>query len=680
MKQDFRSYALVKAAALLLTVACAVGATFGCLYCGLYWDSFFEGGDYTYSLAWNQAMNARYSHLMEILDDYDSKRRGQALGYLEEQYYQEWLDAFSPAKTNFRYIIRDNATGEILLSSSGEDSLEHVPYEDLYRNVRTMTPSRIYYNYREYDEEQNFTIFFSDNGTVLAQVPGNETYLYQDGETFQYALEYGIDERYAAPDEFRELKNTLVKGDIRFLYATAALALISLAGTVLLLCCAGRRRGAETFVLNWTDRIPYDLYLFLMGWGAVLCFALGGNAMSEGYLYHYNDPSFYAMMGVAVVALTGGFALSETGLMSTATRIKAHTLFRNTIVWKCLCWIGRGFRGLGRWWRATFGNWNMTQRVILLFLCYLIGTVLTSLTVVLIPVYQGAVLFCICRWVEEWRKIRQGTQAIVGGAPETVIDVSKMKRFPDLAQHAEQLNDLGSAINTAVDERLKSERMKAELITNVSHDLKTPLTSIINYVDLLKKEDIQGEKAREYIEVLDRKSQRLKKLTEDLVEASKASTGALPVTPERLGVVQLVNQALGEYSEKLEKANLQLVASMTEEEVYVKADGRHFWRILDNLMSNCVKYAMPGTRVYLDLVAWDGYVTLSLKNISAGQLNIPAEQLMERFVRGDESRTTEGSGLGLSIARSLTELQGGLFRLEVDGDLFKAVVSFPQVK
>ncbi len=680
MRQDFRSYALVKAAALLLTVACAVGATFGCLYCGLYWDSFFEGGDYTYSLAWNQAMNDRYSHLMEILDDYDSMRRGQSLGYLEDQYYQEWLDAFSPAKTNFRYIIRDNATGEILLSSSGSDSLMHVSHENLFRHVQTISPSRIYYNYREYNEEQNFTVFFSDNDTVLAQVPGNETFLYQDGETFQYALEYGIDERYAVQDEFRELKSTLVKGDIRILYATAALALIFLAGTVLLLCCAGRRRGAETFVLNWSDRIPYDLYLFLMGWGAVLCFALGGNTMSEGYLYHYNDPSFYAMMGVALVSLTGGFALSEAGLMSTATRIKTHTLFRNTIVWKCLCWIGRGFRGLGRWWMTTFGNWNLTQRIILLFLAYFIGTVLTSLTVFLIPFYQGAVLFLLCRWSEEWRRIRSGTQAIVGGAPETVIDTAKMGRFPDLLEHAGQLNDLGSAINTAVDERLKSERMKAELITNVSHDLKTPLTSIINYVDLLKKENIQGEKAQEYIQVLDRKSQRLKKLTEDLVEASKASTGTLTVNPERLGVVQLVSQALGEYTEKLSAAQLFPVVSMPEEEVYVQADGRHFWRILDNLMGNCVKYAMTGTRVYLDVISWDGYVTLSLKNISAGQLNIPAEQLMERFVRGDESRTTEGSGLGLSIARSLTELQGGLFRLEVDGDLFKAVVSFPQVK
>ncbi len=681
MKQDFRSYALVKAVALILTVACAVGTVFGCLYCGLHWDSFFSSAALPNSLAWNQAMTDKYSQLMEVLDDFDAVRRGQSLGYVEEQNYREQLAALAPESTNFRYIIRDNATGEILLSSSGENSLENVAPEELYRRVRTISPARIYYNYREYNDEGDFTVFFDDNGAILTQVPGNETILYREGETYQYALEYGMDFQGDVHDALWEAAHAhFTQGDIRLLYLTAALALVTLVGTVLLMCCAGRRRGAETFTLNWTDRIPYGPYLLAVGWGAVMCFALGANLVVEGYRFHYGAPSFYAMLGAAGASLAAGFALTEAGLMSTATRIKTHTLFRNTLFWKLCKLIGRGFRGLGRWWRATFGNWNMTQRTILLFLAYLIGTVLSSVTVVLIPVYQGAVLFLICRWVEEWRKIRSGTQAIVGGNPEMVIDTGKMGRFPDLLEHAGQLNDLGSAINTAVDERLKSERMKAELITNVSHDLKTPLTSIINYVGLLKKEDIQGEKAREYIEVLDRKSQRLKKLTEDLVEASKASTGALTVTPERLGVVQLVNQALGEYSEKLETANLQLVVSMTEEEVYVKADGRHFWRILDNLMGNCVKYAMPGTRVYLDLVSWDGYVTLSLKNISAGQLNIPAEQLMERFVRGDESRTTEGSGLGLSIARSLTELQGGLFRLEVDGDLFKAVVSFPQVK
>ena len=250
--------------------------------------------------------------------------------------------------------------------------------------------------------------------------------------------------------------------------------------------------------------------------------------------------------------------------------------------------------------------------------------------------------------------------------------------YRDLRQHAEQLNDLGGAIGTAVDERMQSERFKAELITNVSHDLKTPLTSIINYVDLLKKVPIENPQAAEYIEVLDRKSQRLKKLTEDLVEASKASTGSLTVNKERLGMAQLVVQALGEYEEKFEQKRLEVVPVLPDHEFYVWADGRHLWRVIDNLLSNCYKYALEGTRIYLNVVRWDGSITLSIKNISRQALNIPPDQLMERFVRGEESRSTEGSGLGLSIARSLTELQDGTFRLDIDGDLFKAAISFPE--
>ena len=228
-----------------------------------------------------------------------------------------------------------------------------------------------------------------------------------------------------------------------------------------------------------------------------------------------------------------------------------------------------------------------------------------------------------------------------------------------------------------MEERLKSERFKAELITNVSHDLKTPLTSIINYVDLLKKEEVQETKAREYIEVLDRKSQRLKKLTEDLVEASKAATGALTVNRERLGFTQLLDQALGEYGEKFEKSGLTPVLTTPDHELYVEADGRHLWRVLDNLLGNCVKYAMPGTRVYLDVKSWDGKVTLAGKNISRDPLNVPAEQLMERFVRGDESRTDGGSGLGPTIARTFTEACGGAFSVQTQADLFTAAVSFP---
>ncbi|MEG1579222.1 MAG: ATP-binding protein, partial [Oscillospiraceae bacterium] len=188
---------------------------------------------------------------------------------------------------------------------------------------------------------------------------------------------------------------------------------------------------------------------------------------------------------------------------------------------------------------------------------------------------------------------------------------------------------------------------------------------------------IPNEKAQEYIEVLDRKSQRLKKLTEDLVEASKASTGALNVVKERIGVSQLLRQAFGEYEEKLGAKNLTLVPNLPENEVYVSADGRHLWRIIDNLLGNCTKYALEGTRVYVDVLSWDGDAVISVKNVSREALNVQPNELMERFVRGEESRSTEGSGLGLSIARSLTELQGGTFRIDIDGDLFKASVRLP---
>jgi signal transduction histidine kinase len=252
--------------------------------------------------------------------------------------------------------------------------------------------------------------------------------------------------------------------------------------------------------------------------------------------------------------------------------------------------------------------------------------------------------------------------------------------LPDLKAHADELNNLGQAISVAVDERMKSEHFKGELITNVSHDLKTPLTSIINYVDLLKKEDIDNPKAAEYIEVLDRKSQRLKKLTEDLVEASKASTGNLSVSLERVELRQLADQALAEYSERLEDQGLTVVRTVPDSQVWVQADGRHLWRVLDNLLSNCAKYALSGTRVYVEVRVHPDSAALSVKNISREALNVPPEALLERFVRGDESRTTEGSGLGLSIAQSLTELQNGRFDVDIDGDLFKATVTLPLAK
>jgi len=289
---------------------------------------------------------------------------------------------------------------------------------------------------------------------------------------------------------------------------------------------------------------------------------------------------------------------------------------------------------------------------------------------------HAAAFVLLCWWVLGFRRLRTGSRAIASGNMSHRIDT---RRLPtDLKSTADDLNNISAGLSAAVEEQMRSERFKSELITNVSHDLKTPLTSIINYVDLLKATEQTDPTAVKYIEVLDRKSQRLKKLTEDLVEASKASTGTLNVSRDKIGMGQLLDQALGEWAEKLEARNLSVVTTQPEGETWVFADGRHLWRVLDNLLSNCAKYAMEGTRIYLDLVRGKGQVILSVKNISRDPLNVPPERLMERFVRGEESRSSEGSGLGLSIARSLTELQGGTFELAVDGDLFKAVVTLPQ--
>lgn len=282
----------------------------------------------------------------------------------------------------------------------------------------------------------------------------------------------------------------------------------------------------------------------------------------------------------------------------------------------------------------------------------------------------------IIRIMRQLKALQTAAQKLAAGDLTYTVDTEKM--YPVLKEHGDNLNAVSVGMSRAVNERMKSERFKTELITNVSHDLKTPLTSIVSYVDLLKKEPTESEAAREYIEVLDRQSQKLKKLTTDLVDASKASSGALPVNLEKIDLSELLRQSAGEYTEKFAAANITPVLNAPEGETYVTADGRLLWRVLDNLLGNAVKYAQSGTRLYLELTPGETETVLTLKNISREPLNIPAEELMERFVRGDGSRHTDGSGLGLSIANSLMELMGGKLTLTLDGDLFKAALVFPQ--
>ena len=513
-----------------------------------------------------------------------------------------------------------------------------------------------------------------------------------DLPTDQLVLEYGVplEVNDSVRDEFFYAWELWDTGRLLFQdYFTgfACMGGLTLAALVWVLWSAGHTAGREEIVLSWQERIWFDLYaavLFLLGLGLMAAAFWAAESLYWRSCSPYSaaNESLTALFDLGVagtgVLFAGGVGCAALLLRTLAVRLKAKALARTTLLCRVLAWTaGAAHRFALRLpvtWKALLAFAGYVMLSVLLF--GVGGFEQSDILLLLFCMLQIAVAGFLAWWADSYRKLRLGTRTIAKGDLEFQINTRSMPY--DLRLQAEDLNNISAGLSSAVDEKMKSERFKAELITNVSHDLKTPLTSIINYVSLLKHTQQTDPTAAEYIEVLDRKSQRLKKLTEDLVEASKASTGALSVSRERIDAGQLLDQALGEWEEKLEARQLSVVKNLPDGETWVYADGRHLWRVVDNLLSNCAKYAMEGTRVYLDLERKKGQVTVSIKNISREPLNLPPERLMERFVRGEESRSTEGSGLGLSIARSLTELQGGGFELMVDGDLFKAILTLPQ--
>lgn len=321
-----------------------------------------------------------------------------------------------------------------------------------------------------------------------------------------------------------------------------------------------------------------------------------------------------------------------------------------------------------------------------IFLCYVSFLAITSilgiafknaLSNILIIIFWIWTYYKIKKYILEQEKIRQALQNIYEGKTEIQLDEKELKGT--LKEMSIYIKDIANGFSNAIEQNVKAERLKAELITNVSHDIKTPLTSIINYVDLLKKENIQDEKIRNYIDILDQKSKRLKKLTEDVVEASKASSGNLKLNIEEIDLIELLNQTIGEFKDKFEEKNLKIVVQKPKENVKIKADSRYIYRIVENLFTNITKYTVEDSRVYIDIIENGENYDITIKNISKEKLNITSEELMQRFVRGDKSRNTEGSGLGLSIAQSLTSLQGGKLTIKIDGDLFKVNIRWPKI-
>ena len=514
-----------------------------------------------------------------------------------------------------------------------------------------------------------------------------------------------------------------------YLLPVIGICLLVFAVTTVYLCtAAGRKPKTDEVRASGLNRMPLDLYLglgifvgtaiialagtavptllkrdFLLCCAAVagaglavcllfvgFCFAFVAQCKTPGGFWWRNTLCGRCIRAFMVFAVWLEHYLAEKGIpwvgrlckriwnLTLRFLVGTYRLWEKSVHWliaklgACCRWTGGK---LGRWLSLMPVTWQWTVIGLVLFCFTIIGCMTRS--EVLTAICLGAAFVLILYGSHCFGLLLESTKKMGRGDLEYNVDDKLMVGC--FKEFAGDLKDLAGVAMVAAQKQLKSERMKTELITNVSHDIKTPLTSIINYVDLLQKPHTEEESAQ-YLEVLDRQSQRLKKLVEDLMDMSKASTGNMQVEISRVDAVESVNQALGEFSDKLDQAQLIPVFRHNEASVPMMADGKLVWRVLSNLLGNAVKYAMPGTRLYLDLTQVDGKVIISLKNISREELNVDAEELMERFVRGDVSRNTEGSGLGLNIAKSLMELQKGQLQILVDGDLFKVTLIFPDAK
>ena len=462
------------------------------------------------------------------------------------------------------------------------------------------------------------------------------------------------------------LYDVLVLVDQKAAFLIPFLVILIIALVPVIVLGVGRTAKQDGIKLNWYDKILIELAaliaILIAGIGA--CFTISVNGVSN-----------LATLVLAITIMAFGLFIIYLACIlffeTVVKRLKTHTFLKTTIIY----WLYIKIKEL-------LDEVKITKRFILYFIIFIIANLICFAImwsdgfpgIILSIILYAVVYGLISKRLKSYVKIEKAINDLYQG--NTDIELEENEFVKEMKNMASQINDIAGGLSNAIDEKLKSERLKTELITNVSHDIKTPLTSIINYVDLLKKEGMDGEKAKEYLDILDSKSQRLKKLTEDLVEASKASSGAIKLNMEKLNVNELIKQVSGEFEDKFKARKLEEIITFPENALYIKADSRYMYRVLENMYSNISKYAMEGTRVYTDIIEKDGRIVIQLKNVSKQKLNISVDELMQRFVRGEASRNTEGSGLGLSIARSLTELQEGNFNIYLDGDLFKVTIEF----
>ena len=587
--------------------------------------------------------------------------KGESRTSEENRRYLQYTNEFKSGESNFCYWYR---IGEAWYTNQPDTKEgQEFDVEAVLMEAKTMG------NYLIYD------LVDKEFGT---DINGMADYFFGGGNQMLWpaddmTLIIGIDTELSAEDDIYEASREYEQLH-PWIKVCIFCGLVSLMGWIIslvyLTLATGRRTGEEKIHLNPIDKIKTEIlvaaFIFMMAELVILITKVNSEE--------------WAVYGIIVASGTVSLVIDGLFLifyLSMVRRMKAEMLWETSVA----CWLERGIR-------KVFARQKTTVRVLLLFaghmaVCFVLAVgafyyqSMTALVVLLL--FSAGECYMILRKAVEQYQIRLGVEKIRDGALSGKIDIEQL--HGEEKSLAEAINNIGEGLLHAVDDSTKNERMKADLITNVSHDIKTPLTSIINYVNLMKLEKIDNERVQGYIKILDEKSQRLKQLTADLVEASKISSGNVKLDMQVIDLVELVYQTSGEFNEKFEQKELTIVTKLPKTAVLIRADGRQLYRVIENLYNNVAKYALEKTRVYVDIAYVEEKVVFSIKNVSEHSLareNSNAGDLTERFIRGDSSRTTEGSGLGLSIAKSLTVLMGGVFDIKVDGDLFKASITFPQ--
>ena len=625
------------------------------------------------STEWNGRLEDAYKELFTLLDCIRAIQSDEQFNDYETSLASVFhsVGDYTEGSTNLTYLFADKETQTIYTNKKAYSS-----YAQLEQNLETIF------------KEKAYAVVYPELSECVTNIPDADLQVWnhtiaQSFDTKDFIFAVSVDTKFSVADSMAdEAENYETYSKLMFPMLAGAIfgSVLWLVGMVWLTVTAGRKPEDEEIYLNGFDRWYTEIAA-----GAVIGIWLAGMIISGTLIANSSLGYSHAVVTVIVTCLICGtytMAWFLIGYLSLVRRIKAGTLWKNSLIRTVLKWIGKCSGKLADFARAFSRNTAEKIKVLLvggafLFLQFLIiGCIFSGAGVFLLALMAvdvAAMIFAI-RKADGQDLIMDGLKKISDGQLQYKIKTDTLTGKQKVM--AEYINNIGGGLDAAVENSLKKERMQTELITNVSHDLKTPLTSIINYVDLMKRENPTDPKIQEYLRILDEKSQRLKVLTEDVVEASKASTGNIKLEMNDIDFVEMVQQVIGEFEEKFQEKNLTMMVHFTDEPSIIYADGQRMWRVLENVFGNVVKYAMEGTRVYAEISNRNKKVTFSLKNISAQPLNISADELTERFIRGDVARNTEGSGLGLSIAKSLTELQGGEFKLYLDGDLFKVMITF----